>query len=93
MGKKGIRGHSGLEVTYRLDDDNRLIVDYTGVSDADTVVNLSNHSFFNLKGHGLGTATDHELLICAKYFTPVGRDGISTGEIRPVKGTPLISPR
>lgn len=88
-GEEGYPGTFSAEVTYRLDDDNGLIIDYEGVSDADTIVNLSNHAFFNLKGHGAGPATDHALKINAKYFTPVGRDGISTGEIRPVAETPL----
>lgn len=87
--EEGYPGTLQVQVTYRLDDDNGLIIDYEGVSDADTVVNLSNHSFFNLKGHDAGSALDHELRIYAKNFTPVGRDGNTTGEIRPVAGTPL----
>ena len=88
-GEEGYPGTFCAEVTYRLDDEDSLIIDYAGVCDADTVVNLSNHSFFNLKGHETGSAVDHALQIYAKHFTPIGEDGIPTGEIRPVAGTPL----
>jgi aldose 1-epimerase len=67
--------------------DNELRVDYGAVTDADTIVNLTNHSYFNLKGEG--TILDHELLLNADSFTPVSKDLIPTGEIKAVEGTPM----
>jgi aldose 1-epimerase len=73
-------------VSYRLFD-NELRIDYGAVTDADTIVNLTNHSYFNLKGEG--TILDHELLLNADSFTPVSKDLIPTGEIKAVEGTPM----
>lgn len=88
-GEEGYPGIFTAKVTYQLDDQNSLIINYEGTSTADTVVNLSNHSFFNLKGHGTGTVLNHKLQIYAGSFTVVDRYGIPTGEIRSVKDTPL----
>src|SRR6185295_17186723 len=66
---------------------NELSIEYRASTDRDTIVNLTNHSYFNLKGEG--TILDHELTLNADSFTPVADDLIPTGEIAPVSGTPM----
>jgi aldose 1-epimerase len=79
-----------VEITYTLTDDNAVVLHYTGSSDADTVANITNHTYFNLGGHDSGSVMDQELKLYAEAYTPV-RDGqaIPTGEIAPVAGTPM----
>ena len=86
-GEENYPGNLSVEVTYELNDDNALIIDYFAVSDKDTVVNLTNHAYFNLSGHAAGDISRHELMINASRFTPVNDEGIPTGELRDVKGT------
>jgi len=88
-GEEGYPGEFRLTVTYTLDEENGLVIDYTGTSDADTVVNLSNHSFFNLAGHGSGTIRDHQLRVHSDTYTIADDTGIPTGEIGDVADTPL----
>jgi len=76
-------------VTYTLTADNALSIDYKASTDADTPVNLTNHTYFNLAGFDADAITDHELCIHAKYFTPVDSGLIPTGELREVAGTPF----
>lgn len=87
---QGFPGNLNVKVKYTLTDDNELKISYEGISDEDTVVNLTNHSYFNLSGHNSKDATSQLLWLNSKYFTPVeNSNSIPTGEIRSVKGTPM----
>jgi aldose 1-epimerase len=86
-GDQGFPGNLYVEVLYTLTDKNELIVDYSAVTDKPTVVNLSQHSYFNLHGQDSGPILNHELVINADNFTPVDKALIPTGEISPVAGT------
>ncbi|OMQ16264.1 galactose mutarotase [Modestobacter sp. VKM Ac-2676] len=88
-GDQGFPGTLTTTVTYRLDDDGRLTVHYSATTDAPTVVNLTQHTYWNLAGEGSGTIYDHELQIDADGFTPVDETLIPTGEVAPVAGTPF----
>ena len=85
-GEEGYPGNVTAAVDYILHD-NELRVDYRATTDRDTIVNLTNHSYFNLRG--AGTILDHELTLNADHFTPVSEDLIPTGEISSVEGTPM----
>jgi len=87
-GEEGFPGNLHAEVTYTLKD-GTLTIDYQATTDADTVVNLTNHAYFNLGGQVGGTVTDHVLTLQASHYTPAGAGNIPTGEILPVDGTPL----
>ena len=88
-GEEGFPGNLKVTVTYTLTDGNAIIIDYQATSDKSTPINVSQHSYFNLKGAGNGDILDHEIMINADKFTPVDKNLIPTGELRPVKGTPL----
>jgi aldose 1-epimerase len=88
-GDQGFPGTLTTHVTYSLSNDNALRIDYVASTDKDTVVNFTNHSYFNLAGNGSGSVVDQLLLVNADRYTPVGPDLIPTGEIAPVDGTPL----
>jgi aldose 1-epimerase len=88
-GDQGFPGTLTTTVTYTLDEDSRLTVHYEATTDAPTVVNLTQHTYWNLSGEGSGTIYDHELQIDASGFTPVDETLIPTGEIAPVEGTPF----
>ena len=87
-GEQGFPGTLTTTVRYTLVD-NELRVEYSATTDADTVLNLTNHSYFNLKGQGEGDILGTELKINAKRYTPVDKNLIPTGELAPVAGTPF----
>ncbi|ABR49919.1 Aldose 1-epimerase [Alkaliphilus metalliredigens QYMF] len=82
-------GKLEVKVSYSLTSDNALRIDYYGISNKDTIVNLTNHSYFNLSGHDKGDIGGHELIIDAEYFTPINQECLPTGEIRSVEGTAM----
>ena len=88
-GDQGFPGNFDVDVTYTLTDDNELKIDYNGMADADTVINMTNHSYFNLNGHASGDILEHELWVDADAFTATDDKLIPTGEIRPVEGSPM----
>ncbi len=77
-----------MSICYTLTTDNALVIDYKAKTDASTLVNLTNHSFFNLTGDPARDILSHELQIYADHFTAAGQDLVPTGEFTPVAGTP-----
>ncbi|MEX2382016.1 MAG: aldose epimerase family protein [Opitutales bacterium] len=87
--EEGYPGKLSVEVVYTLTNNNELKIDYTATTDQPTIVNLTNHSYFNLSGDTTRNILDHELMINGTSFLPVNRHQIPEGEIRAVEGTPL----
>ncbi len=88
-GEGGYPGNVFVKVTYTLTNDNSLQIDYIASTDKNTVLNLTNHSFFNLEGEGSASINDHILTIFASRFTPIDSTSIPTGNIEKVAGTPF----
>lgn len=88
-GEMGFPGNLFVEVTYALNEDNELAIIYHATSDKNTIINMTNHSYFNLAGHDGVDIYDELLWIKAEHYTAIGEGAIPTGEIVPVKGTPL----
>ena len=87
--EEGYPGRLTLEVKYTLTEANELVINYRASSDKDTVINLTNHSYFNLSGYASGTVLDHTLAMDADTFLPTDDSLIPTGELRSVEGTPF----
>lgn len=87
--EQGFPGNLDITVTYTLTHENELIIEYLAVPDKDTVVNLTNHAYFNLSGHKSGTILNHKIRLDADSFIPTDAELIPTGEIAKVEGTPM----
>ena len=88
-GDQGYPGALDIDVTYTLTEDNAVQIDYYGIPDQDTIVNMTNHSYFNLNGHASGDVLSQEVWLDADCFTRADATSIPTGEIVPVEGTPM----
>lgn len=88
-GEEGYPGNLQVKVIYTLTHENEIKIDYEAVTDAKTILNLTNHVYFNLNGAGQETITSHDLVLNADYFTPTDAGAIPTGEIRSVANTPM----
>lgn len=88
-GFQGFPGNVKITLTYTLSDDNALSLHYEGTPDQDTILNLTNHSYFNLNGHETGTILGHQVRIDSDAFTRTDAELIPTGEIVDVTGTPM----
>ena len=89
-GDQGFPGNFEVSVTYTLTDENAVEIHYEGSCDQDTVVNMTNHSYFNLAGHDAGSIENQTLVLKAEQFSPViDSASIPTGEHAPVQGTPM----
>lgn len=88
-GDQNYPGNANIAVSYTLTPDNSLKLDYTMTSDEDTIANFTNHAYFNLAGHKAGTILDQKVWIDADTYTIPDEESIPTGELVPVKGTPM----
>lgn len=88
-GDQGFGGALDMDVTYCLTDENEVRITYHGVPEEDTIINMTNHSYFNLNGHASGSIEEQEVWVDADAFTRADAASIPTGEIVPVEGTPM----
>lgn len=88
-GDQGFPGTVDIHVTYTLTEENEVKIHYHAVPEEDTILNLTNHSYFNLSGHASGTILNQEVTILADAYTRADAESIPTGEIVPVEGTPM----
>lgn len=88
-GDQGFPGELDVEVTYTLTEDNQLRIHYLGKPKATTIINMTNHSYFNLNGHDSGDVLKHHVQILSDAFTPTNENLIPTGEIVSVDNTPM----
>ncbi|HEY3900735.1 MAG TPA: aldose epimerase family protein [Chthoniobacter sp.] len=88
-GEEGFPGTLKVAVTYTLTDEDELRIDYEATTDRPTVLNLTNHAYWNLAGASAGSILDHELVLHARHFVPVDDAGIPTGSVAPVAGGPM----
>ncbi len=88
-GDQGYPGNADIVVSYLLTEDNALRLDYYMTADADTIANFTNHAYFNLAGHDTGDVLSQKVWIDADFFTDTDENSVPTGELVPVKGTPM----
>lgn len=88
-GELGFGGNKTMRVLYEVTENNELRITYDADSDKNTIINLTNHCYFNLDGHGAGSIETHKLQLFAASYTPADEGSIPTGEIAPVAGTPM----
>lgn len=88
-GSMGFPGNKKVQVAFSLSEENELAITYDVTSDKNTLINMTNHVYFNLAGHDAGTILNHELQLEASHYTPVVEGSIPTGEIATVKNTPF----
>lgn len=88
-GEEGFPGNLSVKITYKLTDDNSLDITYEAITDKATILNLTNHSYFNLSGEGDSSVNDHILTIQASHYLPTDDTAIPYGKPEPVKGTPF----
>lgn len=88
-GDEGFPGEVKVKVTYTITEDNAISIHYEGETDADTLLNMTNHSYFNLNGHSEGTIDDHNLLLNSDFYTPNNEACMPYGEVLSVKNTPF----
>ncbi|MDQ6758080.1 MAG: galactose mutarotase [Bacteroidota bacterium] len=88
-GEENFPGNLDVKVTYSLTNNNELKISYEAFTDKKTIINLTNHAFYNLNGEGRGTINNHQLMINASAYTPVDSTLIPKGKIEPVEGTPF----
>lgn len=86
---QGLPGNAQVRVSYKLTNENQLEISYQATADADTIFNMTNHTYFNLEGQASESVLEHQVQIDAEFFTPTGADLIPTGEFRSVEGTPM----
>lgn len=88
-GDQGYPGAVSIEVTYTLEEDHAVRISYLAVPEEDTIINMTNHSYFNLDGHAAGDVLEQEVWLDADAYTRADEESIPTGEILPVEGTPM----